>query len=84
MEILQHQYDNFIDENVLTESDLRILNIVLVEHLPKLKERGLNLDHIISITKEEVVKCLQQIDQHSLADILSKNQGKSNNNTAWV
>ena len=73
-------------ENLLSESDLRILNIVLVEHLPKLKGIGLDLDHNITlfITKQEVIKCLQQVGQQSLADILSKYQGKNNVDTSRI
>ena len=61
--------------NSLTESDLRILNIVLAEHLPKLKESGLSLDYPHT-TKEEVVTHLQKIDQHEFAEILSETRGK--------
>ena len=68
-----------IGDNLLTESDLQILKIVLVEHLPKM-EKILNLDQDdpSTITKKKVIKCLQQVDQHDFADILKENQGKNN------
>ena len=58
----------------------------MVEHLPKLKEKGLNLyrddqltnqdDPPTPITKEKVVTFLRLIGQHELAQILSENNGK--------
>ena len=61
----------------LTEGDLRILNIILVEHLAKLIDRGINLNPDDRPTKEEVIKCLQEIEQNDFADILKEDQGKN-------
>ena len=68
--------------NVLSESDIQILNIVLAEQLPKLKESGLSLTHDNRITKEEVVMHLQKIDQHDFAKIL-RNEGKISSIKIW-
>ena len=62
---------------MLTESDLKILKIVLVEYLPKMENLNLDQDDPATITKKKVIKCLQQVDQHDLADILKENQGKN-------
>ena len=62
--------------NVLSENDVQILNIVLAEHLSKLKESGLNLNQDNCITKEEVVIHLKKIDQHESANILNESKGK--------
>ena len=62
--------------NVLSENDVQILNIVLAEHLSKLKETGLILKQDNRITKEEVVIHLKKIDQYESAEILSKSKGK--------
>ena len=61
--------------NVLTESEIQILNIVLAEHLSNLEEIGLHLNQDNRITKEEVVIHLQKVD-NELAKILSENNGK--------
>ena len=61
--------------NILTESEIQILNIVLAKQVPKLKEIGLNLNQDNRITKEEVVIHLQKVNDE-LAKILSKNNGK--------
>ena len=77
-----------IGDYLLTENDLQILNTALAEHLPELKEKGLNLyqeDQLSNqdgltpapITKEKVVTFLHQINQHDLAKILSEKNGKS-------
>ena len=72
-----------IVDETLTESDIRILNIVLAKHLltTELKGRlsGLNLnqDDRPPITKEEVVMFLQEIHQHQFANILSGNRGRT-------
>ena len=66
----------FFKGNVLTESDIKVLNVVLAGHLPKLMESGLNLNQDNRITKEEVVMHLQKIDQHEFAKILSESNGK--------
>ena len=65
----------FTVANFLTESDVRILNIVLAEHLPKL-EVNLNPDDHPPLTKEEVVTGLQSIGQNEFAKILSGKGGK--------
>jgi hypothetical protein len=62
--------------NILTESDIRILAVILAEHLRNLKEQGLNLNEGERITKKEVVIHLQNIDQQELAEILSQDSGK--------
>ena len=65
--------------HLLTETELRILNIALAEHLRKLEKSGLNLnlDHQHNIiTKEEVVTHLQKFGQQELAKILSEDRGK--------
>ena len=62
----------------MSESDIQILKIALYEHLPKLKESGLDLNQDYyhpSITKEEVVKHLHDIDLHQFAEILSESKG---------
>ena len=67
----------FITDNALTESDVRILNIVLAEYLPMLKDSGLNLnqeDHP-HITKDELVMHLEKINDE-FAKILSESKGK--------
>ena len=60
----------------LSEDELRILKIVLAEHLDKL---GLNLDVAISgeveITKKMVVESLHNIGQSSISKILNNKQG---------
>ena len=61
---------SIVGDTLLTEGDLRILKIVLGKHLP------INLTRP-PVTKMEVIKHLQQIDQYTFADILSKNQGKN-------
>ena len=71
----------------LSDDELRILNIVLIEYTEKLKGIGLYLDAANAdkastdqpvITKKRMVECLEQIGQHELARILSK-QGKISN-----
>ena len=65
----------------LSADDLRILNIVLVDHLDKLDGVGLKLSTAAAsqtaITKKNVVDCLQQIGQHDLANVLSARQGEN-------
>ena len=65
----------------LSADDLRILNIVLVEYLNRLGKVGLYLETTVAsqtvITKKTVVKGLQQIGQHDLANILSTRQGEN-------
>ena len=61
---------------------------MLVEYVDKLKDVGLYLDAAIAdklstdqpvITTKRMVECLEQIGQHELARILSKQQGKISN-----
>ena len=59
-----------------------LIIIILAEYLHKLEDNDLclnpaNQDDHPPISKEEVVKCLHQIDLRELAEILSKNNGKS-------
>jgi hypothetical protein len=70
----------------LSADELRILNIVLVEYMDKLNVVGLYFETAITdqrstnqpvVTKKKVVECLQQINQHELAGILIKRQGKN-------
>jgi hypothetical protein len=49
----------------------------LAEHLCNLKENGLNLIQGERITKEQVMKHLQNIDLRELAEILSEDKGKT-------
>ena len=68
----------FCQGNVLIESDIRVLALVLSEYLPNLERSGLNLKQDnIRITKEELVMHLRNIDQHELADIFSEDDGKT-------
>ena len=71
----------FYSGEPLSADDLRIFNIVLVEYLDRLKEVGLNFESAIAsqttVTKKKVVKCLRQIRQRHLADILNGSQGES-------
>ena len=68
----------FCQGNVLTESDIRVLALVLSEYLPNLEGSGLNLKQDnIHITKEELVMHLRNIDQHQLAEIFSEDNGKT-------
>ena len=66
----------FYQGNVLTESDTRVLALVLSEYLPNLEESGLNLEQDIRITKEELVMHLRKIDKNELVEIFSKDNGK--------
>ena len=61
----------------LTTENLTTLRKVLVEHLPALKNEGVDFeaDHS-EITKEKVVSGLRCIGQHDLAEALSKENGK--------
>ena len=67
----------FFQGNILTESDIRILNLILSEHLTNLEKSGLSLEQSKRITKEEVVMHLRKIDQHKLAELLSEDNGKT-------
>lgn len=60
--------------NLLSESDIRILAVILAEHL---KGSGLNLNQGEHIPKEKVVMHLKNISQHKLAEILREDGGKT-------
>ena len=66
----------FYQGNILSESNTRVLALVLSEYLPNLEESGLDLKQDIRITKEELVMHLRNIDQHQLAKIFSEDNGK--------
>ena len=55
---------SFFQGNILTESDIRVLDLVLTMHLTNLEKSGLSLKQGKRITKEEVVMHLKDIDQH--------------------
>ena len=63
----------------LTADELRILKILLAEHLGKLTENGVSLDLALSgglvLTKQKVVECLDLIGQVSISKVLSNKQG---------
>jgi hypothetical protein len=63
----------------LTDDELRILKIVLAEHLDKLDENGVSLDLALSgglvLSKRRVVERLHLIGQVRIAKVLDKNQG---------
>lgn len=63
---------------VLTVNELRILGLVLAEHLNALKAKGLDIERVneVKVTKEEIVSILREIDRDELADTLSKKRGK--------
>ena len=66
----------------LSADDLRILKILLSEHLEKLTENGVNFDLALSgelvLTQERVVECLHHIGQVGLSKILNNKQGNKN------
>ena len=70
-------------QQLLSIDELRILKIVLADHMIKLKENGLSIERAISdkldITKASVVDCLRTIDQNDMADNLAKRRGKNVN-----
>ena len=66
-----------ISGNLLSESDIQVLALVLSEYLTNLEKSGLSLKQGERITKEEVVVQLRKINQHELAEILSKDRGKT-------
>jgi hypothetical protein len=65
----------------LTDDELRILKIVLAEHLDKLDENGVSLDLALSgglvLSKTRVVECLHLIGQVSLSMVLDEKQGNN-------
>ena len=67
----------------LTDDELRILKIVLVEHLDELNKKELSLDLAISgelkVTKRMIVECLNLIGQIHISKILDKKQGNDIN-----
>ena len=72
-------YQNADDQQPLSDDELRILKIVLADHLDKLNENKLSLDLAISgeltITKKMVVDGLHIIGQIHISKILDKKQG---------
>lgn len=65
----------------LTDDELRILKIVLAEHLDKLNENGVSLDLALSgglvLSKRRVVECLHLIGQVKISKVLDKKKGNS-------
>jgi hypothetical protein len=63
----------------LTADELRILKIVLAEHVDKLNENGVSLDLALSgglvLSKQKVVECLSLIGQVSISKVLNNKQG---------
>ena len=70
-------------QQLLSIDELRILKIVLADHMIKLEENGLSIERAISdkldITKASIVDCLRTIDQNDMADNLAKRRGKNVN-----
>ena len=68
-------------QQLLSIDELRILKIVLADHMTKLEDNGLSIEKALSdkldITKASLVECLRAIDQNDMADNLAKKQGKS-------
>ena len=64
----------------LTDNEMRILKILLAEHLDQLNENGVSLDLALSggliLSKQNVAECLHLIGQFSMAKILDNKQGK--------
>ena len=64
----------------LTDNEIRILKILLAEHLDQLNENGVSLDLALSgglvLSKQSVVECLHLIGQVRMSKILSNKQGK--------
>ena len=77
-----YQFISSGGEQPLTEDELRILTIVLAEHLADIKENGLNLEAAISgqqeIKKTTVVESLRRIGQENISKILNNKQGRNN------
>ena len=63
----------------LTDNEMRILKILLAEHLDQLNENGVSFDLALSgelvLSKQSVVEGLHLIGQVSMAMILSNKQG---------
>ena len=70
-------------QQLLSIDELRILKIVLADHVTALEENGLSIERAISdksdITKARLVDCLRTIDQNDMADNLAKRRGKNVN-----
>ena len=64
----------------LTDNEMRILKILLAEHLDQLNENGVSFDQALSgalvLSKQSVVEGLHLIGQVSMATILGNKQGK--------
>ena len=64
----------------LSDNEMRILKILLAEHLDQLNENGVTLDLALSgalvLSKQSVVEGLHLIGQVSMAKILGNKQGK--------
>ena len=64
----------------LTDNEMRILKILLAEHLDQLNENGISLNVALSgalvLSKQSVVEGLHHIGQVSMAKILGNKQGK--------
>ena len=64
----------------LTDNEMRILKILLAEHLDQLNENGVSLDLALSgelvLSKQNVVEGLHLIGQVSMAKILGNKQGE--------
>ena len=69
----------------LTDDEIRILKILLAEHLDQLNENGVSLDLALSgglvLSKQSVVECLHLIGQVRMLNILSNKQGKLSSST---
>ena len=72
-----------VDQQPLTDDELRILKIILAEHIDKLNENKLGFDLALpgelKITKKMVVDGLHLIGQTRISKILDKKQGNVNN-----
>ena len=64
----------------LSDNEMRILKILLAEHLDQLNENGVSLDLGLSgtlvLSKQNIVEGLHLIGQVSMAKILGNKQGK--------
>ena len=64
----------------LTDNEMRILKILLAEHLDQLNENGVSLDLALSgalvLSKQSIVEGLYLIGQVNMAKILGNKQGK--------
>ena len=64
----------------LTDNEMRILKILLAEHLDQLNENGVSLNLALSgallLSKQNIVEGLHLIGQVSMAKILGNKQGE--------